>query len=202
MAKYTINVYGWELNGSAQSITDQQVQELIDYQIEMGIEDLSEIGYSLEDVIENYEPFMADLWVISKVMDHPDSTYIEVVNEVGDIVIECKLSDLTTIDEVDELYEPPMCLAGFPEEGVNDNVLLFLEENKGLVCSYDFICNGLPKVEDINYSQNLIETTDGDWEFVDNFYHKQLELEQNFDNQSVRGKALTVEVVTLDDVDF
>ena len=36
MAKYQLKIYGWELNASAQSLTEQQVEDIKQYQEENG----------------------------------------------------------------------------------------------------------------------------------------------------------------------
>ena len=198
---YTLKVSGWELNGSAHSLTDEQLKQLDEYQDEMGIDDLNEIGFGLEDVIEDYYPFDTNMWVTSKPFDIPDSTYINVENENGITVLEFKLSDIEPHGEdQDPLFEYPTPLQGFPLEDNNENILLFIEENKGLVCGYKFSSNEPPRIKDFTYIQNCIETPDGDMEFIETFCFKNRELEIDFEDQWVRGKALTVELWTLDDV--
>ena len=43
MAKYQLKVYGWELKASAQSITEQQVQDIQEYQ-----EEISKIDFKID----------------------------------------------------------------------------------------------------------------------------------------------------------
>ena len=198
---YTVKVSGWELNGSAHSLTKEQVKQLKDYQEEMGIEDLNDIGFGLEDVIEDYYPFDTNMWVISKPFDIPNNTYFTVDNENDVTVLEFPLSKIEPRNEDnDPLFEYPESHQGYPMEDNNEDILLFMEENKGLVCEFKFYSNEPPKLEDFTYVPNFVETPDGDWEYIETLYFKNKELEMSYEEQWVRGKALTVELWSLSDL--
>lgn len=198
---YTVKVSGWELNGSAHSLTKEQVKQLKDYQEEMGIEDLNEIAFGIEDVIEGYYPFDTNMWVISKPFDIPNNTYFTVDNENDVTVLEFPLSKIESRSEEDDpLFEYPDTHQGYPMEDNNEDILLFMEENKGLVCEFKFYSNEPPKLEDFTYVTNFIETPDGDWDYIETLYFKNKELEMTYEEQWVRGKALTVELWSLSDL--
>jgi hypothetical protein len=201
MAIYTMKISGWELNGSAHSLTNEETDHLLDYQEEMGIDDLSEIGQDLEDVIEGYYPFDGNMWNISKPLDISDNTWITIEDEEGNHVLETKLGNIQSIDDVDEFHHFDTPLNAYPMEGSNENILLFLEENKGLVCNFEIVSSEVPTIEDLSYESSCIETPDGDWDFVNKMFFKGAELDMEFDDQWVRGKALTVELWTLEDVE-
>ena len=198
MANYKLIVHGWELNASAQSITDQQVQELNEYQEENGQDDLSEMAWELETVIEGYEPFSTNMWVIDVPMDNDRLSFI-LENEEGEEVTTFNLDDMTDHYEIDENYEGQSKNA-YPEEGAEENILLFLEENKGVVYGFNFESEEVPTAKDFSYVRGSIDTPDGDWDFVDKVFFKGKELEVDFDFQDTRGKALTVQLWTLNDV--
>ena len=104
MAKYQLKVYGWELNASAQSITDQQVQDIQEYQEENGYEDLSEMAWDLETIVEGYEPFNTNMWVIDKPSDNDGLSFI-IADENGEDISTFKLDEMTDHYEIDENYE-------------------------------------------------------------------------------------------------
>ena len=199
MAYYKLKISGWELNGSAHSLTNEEKDALIEYQDLMGIDDLSEIGFDLEDVIDGYYPFDTNMWTISKPLDISERTYFDVVDAEGNTVLEFKIDDIENIEDVDIVHEPDTPLRGFGLKGEEENILLFLEENKGLVCDFEFYSDELPKVSDFAYEPNVIETPDGDWDFVNKVFFRGDELNMEFNDQFVNGKALTVELWTLDD---
>lgn len=201
MDTYKLKITGWELNGSAHNLTDEQVDDLDNYQDEMGIEDLSDIGYDLEDVLEGYDPFDTNMWNISKPLDISGKTWFTVEDSEGNNVLEFTINDIENIEDVDILHEYETPNQGFPIEFDNENILLFMEENKGLVCDFTFLSDTTPVLEDFSYEPGCIETPDGDWDYVNKVFFKTGELEMEYEEQWVRGKSLTVELWTLDDVE-
>lgn len=198
MAKYKVRLHGWELNASAHSLTNEQVEDLKKYQEENGNEDLSEIAWEIETVVEEYEPFNTNMWVIDVPMDNDKLTFI-LEGEDGEEVTTFKLDDMTDHYEIDEDYDSDS-RNGYPEEGGDENILLFLEENKGIVYGFNLESEEVPTAKDFSYVRGSIDTPDGEWDFVDKVFFKGTELEVDFDFQETRGKALTVQLWTLKDV--
>lgn len=198
MAKYKLRLHGWELNASAHSLTNQQVEDLKEYQEENGNDDLSEIAWEIETVVEEYEPFNTNMWVIDAPMDNDKLTFI-LEGEDGEEVTTFKLDDMTDHYEIDEDYDSDS-RNGYPEEGGDENILLFLEENKGVVYGFNLESEEVPTDKDFSYVRGSIDTPDGEWDFVDKVFFKGTELEVDFDFQETRGKALTVQLWTLNDV--
>ena len=198
MAKYKVRLHGWELNASAHSLTNEQVEDLKEYQEENGNEDLSEIAWEIETVVEEYEPFNTNMWVIDVPMDNDKLTFI-LEGEDGEEVTTFKLDDMTDHYEIDEDYDSDS-RNGYPEEGGDENILLFLEENKGIVYGFNLESEEVPTAKDFSYIRGSIDTPDGEWDFVDKVFFKGTELEVDFDFQETRGKALTVQLWTLKDV--
>ena len=198
MAKYKLRLHGWELNASAHSLTNEQVEDLKEYQEENGNEDLSEIAWEIETVVEEYEPFNTNMWVIDVPMDNDKLTFI-LEGEDGEEVTTFKLDDMTDHYEIDEDYDSDS-RNGYPEEGGDENILLFLEENKGIVYGFNLESEEVPTAKDFSYVRGSIDTPDGEWDFVDKVFFKGTELEVDFDFQETRGKALTVQLWTLKDV--
>ncbi len=120
MAKYQLKVYGWELNASAQSLTDQQVQDIQEYQEENEYEDLSEMAWELETIVEGYEPFNTNMWVLNKPSDNDGLSFI-IADENGEEISTFKLDEMTDHYEIDENYES-IDYHGYPSEGENENV--------------------------------------------------------------------------------
>jgi hypothetical protein len=198
MAKYKLRLHGWELNASAHSLTNEQVEDLKEYQEENGNDDLSEIAWEIETVVEEYEPFNTNMWVIDVPMDNDKLTFI-LEGEDGEEITTFKLDDMTDHYEIDEDYDSDS-RNGYPEEGGDENILLFLEENKGIVYGFNLESEEVPTAKDFSYVRGSIDTPDGEWDFVDKVFFKGTELEVDFDFQETRGKALTVQLWTLNDV--
>lgn len=198
MSKYKLRVHGWELNASAQSLTNDQVEDLKEYKEENGHKDLSEMAWEIEGVVDGYEPFSTNMWVIDVPMDNDRLTFI-LEDENDNEIITFKLDDMTDHYEIDEDYDSNN-YNGYPEEGGDENILLFLEENKGIVYGFNLELEEVPTPKDFSYVRGSIETPDGDWDFVDKVFFKGSEIEVDFDFQDTRGKALTVQLWTLNDV--
>ena len=197
MVKYQLKVYGWELNASAQSITDQQVQDIQEYQEENGYEDLSEMAWDLETIVEGYEPFNTNMWVIDKPSDNDGLSFI-IADENGENISTFKLDEMTDHYEIDENYES-IDYHGYPSEGENENVLLFMEENKGMVYGFTFESEEVPTPKDFSYIPGTIGTDYMDYDFVDKVFFKGNELEVDYDFQETNGKGVTVQLFTIND---
>lgn len=198
MKKYQLKVYGWELNASAHSLTDQEVQIIKDYQEDNRYDDLSEVAWELESIIEGYEPFSTNMWVITKPFYDDKLTFI-ITDENEEEVTEFSLNDITNHSDIDENLEGEV-YQGYPVENKNENILLFLEENKGLICGFNFESEETPTSKDFSYLGGAIDTPDGDWDLIDKMFFKGNELEENFDYQDTTGKALTVQLWTLNNI--
>ena len=52
MAKYKLNCYGWSLEAIGKSLTDEQVKKIEDLMKKAGYEELWEVRYDLEELLE------------------------------------------------------------------------------------------------------------------------------------------------------
>jgi len=85
MKKYKLLVNGWELNASGHELTDEEVQKLKDIQDERKIDDLSELGFELEEILDDYYAYSTNMWVIDKPMNNTSLNFVLVeVDEIGD----------------------------------------------------------------------------------------------------------------------
>jgi len=199
MAKYKLIVHGWELNASAQSLSNQEVDNLKKYQEENGHDEISEMAWEIGNIVDGYEPFSTNMWVIDVPMDNDRLVFILEDNN-GQEVTTFKLDDMTDHFEIDEDFDGRN-LNGYPEEGSDENILLFLEENKGIVYGFNFESKEVPTAKDFSCIRDSIETPGGDLDFIDKIFFKGAELEVDFDFQDTRGKALSVQLWTLNDID-
>jgi hypothetical protein len=114
-------------------------------------------------------------------------------------VLEFGEKEMSDHYEVDEDADYGQTFNGYPIEGSEENIILWLEENKGWVCDFEFESDEVPTAKDFSMIGGCIETPDGDWDFIDKVYFKGKELEMDFNHQETRGKALTIELWTLED---
>lgn len=203
MAKYKLEVYGWEMEALAHSITDEQVERMEEMMDENGYDELWEVRSDLEDegIIDDiYSP---DLFHMSAPMDN-GMTHFIVRDEDGNEVLtfddkECgDIYENVGDDDVIEANYPYQSYVAIPEDidGV-DNVFIIIEENKGGIYEMEFESDEVPTAKDFCYQSGSVDTPDGDWDYIARIFFKNqlLEISDHLDN---RGKAATVEIYRKD----
>lgn len=203
MAKYTLEVYGWEMEAVGHSLTDEQVEQIENLIDENEYDELSECRWDLEDegiIDDMYNP---DLFHMSAPMDN-GSTYFVLKDSEGNEVFNFLDKDCSDIydnvgdDTVVDTQYPYVSYLAIPEEmeGV-DNVFVIFDENKGGIWSMDFESDELPTIKDFSYQSGSVDTPDGDWDFISRIFFKNqlLEVTDHLDN---RGKGATIEIYRKD----
>ena len=196
MAKYKLNCYGWSLEAIGKSLTDEQVKKIEDLMKKAGYEELWEVRYDLEELLD-IDIWDGDLFHVSKAFDN-GTMYFTVEDDMEKQVLSF---DIDQTGELDENYYEENDYVGydsFPNETEPRNVYLSVDENKGGLYYMEFDSEEIPKPEDFTYTTGSIETPNGDWDFIDKIFYKGKELEvvDWLDNS---GKSSTLEIFTHDD---
>ena len=203
MAKYRLEVYGWEMEAIGHSITNEQVESIQGLMEENEYDELWEVRSDVEDegiIPDIYNP---DLFHMSGPMDN-GMTHFIVRDESGNPVLTFDDKDCGDIydnvgedDFLEENY-PYVGYLAIPEDmdGV-DNVFIIIDENKGGIWEMEFESDETPKAEDFSYQSGSVDTPEGGWDFISRIFFKDqlLEVTDHLDN---RGKASTVEIYTKD----
>lgn len=200
--KYTVEFYGWEMEAQGYSLTNEQVEGVVDLMDEMDVDELWEVRSEMEDIgIDIWDA--PDLFHISKPF-YNDSFWGQVKDEGGNIVCEINYNELGDLydhvgddDDIEEKYpyENYIALPEFLDD--TDNVLLIVDENKGGLFETSFESDTIPTPSDFSLMGGTIETPEGEYDFISRVFFKDqnLEAEDYLDN---RGKAATVEIYTSD----
>ena len=200
--KYTIEFYGWEMEAQGYSVTNDQVEDIIELMDENAADELWEVRSELEDVgIDVWDE--GDLFHISKPL-YNGTLWAKVMDAEGNTVLEFEEKDTGDLydhigddEEIDEKfpYENYVALPEFLD--TTDNVLLIVDENKGglMVCTFE--SDEVPTAKDFSLQGGTVETPDGDWDFVSRVFFKDQELEAE-DYLDSRGKAASLEIYTHD----
>jgi hypothetical protein len=196
MAKYKLNCYGWSLEAIGKSLTDEQVKKIEDLMKKAGYEELWEVRYDLEELLD-IDIWDGDLFHVSKAFDN-GTMYFTVEDDMEKQVLSF---DIDQTGELDENYYEENDYVGydsFPNETQPKNVYLSVDENKGGLYYMEFDSEEIPKPEDFTYTTGSIETPNGDWDFIDKIFYKgeELEIVDWLDNS---GKSSTLEIFTHDD---
>ena len=200
MAKYKVEFYGWEMEAQGYSLSDEQVEQVRELMEDNGYDELWEIRSEMEDIgIDIWDE--GDLFHVSKPF-YNDAFWGKVFDEDGNVVLEIDYKDLGDMydyigddDKIEELYPYENYIA-LPEflDGT-DNVLLVVDENKGGLFECSFESDELPKTSDFSLMGGIVETPEGDWDFISRVFFKDIELEPE-DYLDNYGKAATLEIYT------
>lgn len=196
-------MYGWEVEATGHSISNEQVESIKDLMKTNGVDELWEIRHDIEDegIIQDlYDP---DLYHVSRGLDN-DTLWFSLKNENDEEVLNFKLEDMTDIyemlgDSADDIpYEGYLAIPGEGNNSEVDNILAIFYENKGGICEYEsFDSDELPTAKDFCIQNGDIGTPDGDWDFVSKIFYKG-KLMEVYDNLDNRGKSSTVEIYRKD----
>jgi hypothetical protein len=203
MAKYKLLVNGYGLDGSAHTLTDQEVQAILSFKEKEGHKTLDEMYMDLPEILEDYDHYMTNYWVTTTAFAG-DRLHFVLLNENEDVIWDAKLEEL---DRTMENFEYPENaedhvkeIDAYPHEG-KENILLVYETIKGTMFGIDIESEREPKPTDFAVTIQSMEMPGSEEELVSKIFFKGVELERNYDSEFFRGKGLTVELFTMDDLD-
>ena len=201
MKKYRLELYGWEVEAVAHSLTDKQVEGI---QSLMKEKEYGELWEARWDIEENEELGLNDWWspdLFHETSPLDNSALYCYLYEDDVEITKWQFHDIPHAWEIigdDKADELSSVHCAMPEyiKGV-DNILCSFDENKGCLQEYEFESDTIPTAKDFYYTNGCIETNDGDWDIIDKFFFKGTELDAEF-NGDTTGKASTVEIYRKD----
>ena len=201
--KYKLEMYGWEVEATGHSLTDEQVKSIQDLMETNGADELWEIRHDIEieGIVDDlYSP---DLYHVSRGLDNSGLWFL-LRNEKDEKVLQFEPSDMEDIyemlgDSADDIpYEGYLAIPGEGKNKNVDNVLAVFDEYKGGIVEFEeFESDEVPKAKDFCVQHGDIGTPDGDWDFISKVFHKGKELEI-YDHLDNSGKSSTVEIYRKD----
>lgn len=203
MTKYKLEMYGWEVEATGHSLTDEQVKQIQDLMETNGYSELWESRNDLEEegIIDDlYNP---DLFHVSRGLDN-SGLWFSLKDDKDNEVLRFEPSDMEDIyemlgDSADDIpYEGYLAIPGEGKNENIDNILVVFDENKGGICEYEmFESDEVPTAKDFCVQHGDIATPDGDWDFISKVFYKGKDLEV-YDHLDNSGKASTIEIYTRD----
>ena len=203
MTKYKLEMYGWEVEATGHSLTDEQVKQIQDLMETNGYSELWESRNDLEEegIIDDlYNP---DLFHVSRGLDN-SGLWFSLKDDKDNEVLRFEPSDMKDIyemlgDSADDIpYEGYLAIPGEGKNENIDNILVVFDENKGGICEYEmFESDEVPTAKDFCVQHGDIATPDGDWDFISKVFYKGKDLEV-YDHLDNSGKASTIEIYTRD----
>lgn len=202
MAKYKLLVNGLGLDGSAHVLTDEEVQTIFTYKEKEGHKTLDEMYMDLPEILEDYDHYMTNYWVTTTAIA-TESLHFVLVNEKDEVVWDVKSEEMDRFMDKfkypDNEDEHEKEIDAFPHEG-KENILLVYETIKGTMFGFDIESDEEPKPTDFAVNFQTMETPEYEESLVSKMFFKGQEMERNYDEETYRGKNLTVELFTMDDV--
>jgi hypothetical protein len=201
--KYKLEMYGWEVEATGHSLTDEQVKSIQDLMEVNGVDELWEVRHDIEieGIVDDlYNP---DLYHVSRGLDN-SGLWFSLRDDNDKEVLRFEPSDMSDIyetlgDSADDIpYEGYLAIPGEGDKSKVNNILSIFDENKGGICEYEmFESDEVPTAKDFCVQNGDIGTPDGDWDFISKVFYKGKELEV-YDHLDNRGKASTVEIYRKD----
>ncbi len=201
--RYKLEMYGWEVEATGHSLTDEQVKSIQDLMETNGLDELWEVRHDIEieGIVDDlYNP---DLYHVSRGLDN-SGLWFSLRDDNDKEVLRFEPSDMSDIyetlgDSADDIpYEGYLAIPGEGDKSKVDNILSIFDENKGGICEYEmFESDEVPTAKDFCVQNGDIGTPDGDWDFISKVFYKGKELEV-YDHLDNRGKASTVEIYRKD----
>ena len=203
MAKYKLLVNGLGIDGSAHSLTDEEVQNILSFKEKEGYQKLNEMYSDLPQILDGYDHYETNYWVTTTALD-TESLHFVLVSENDEVVWDAKIKELDLTMENFEYSEDAEDHAkeidAYPYEG-RENILLVYETIKGTMFALEFESEEDPKPRDFAVTSQSMETPNYEEALISKVFFKGQELERNYDEENYRGKNLTIELFTMDDID-
>lgn len=179
-------VCGFELNATCHILTIEQSHTLIGIQKVDPKNNLNSIGYNIEQILQDFYLFQNNAWSISKPLIN-DALSFKLVDENKKIIENFSLTQMTNILDINHniKLEKHVILPNKSKE----NVLLYYEENKGEICSFNILVDEIPSSKYFSYLKGKVQTPDGYFEYIASIYYNGEELVISYDNQDVDGKT-------------
>ena len=203
MAKYQLLVNGYGLDGSAHTLTNEEVQTILSFKEKEGHKTLDEMYMDLPEILEDYDHYMTNYWVTTTAIDS-ERLHFVLVDEQENVVWDVKQDEM---DRFMENFEYPENadehikeIDDYPHEG-KENILLVYETVKGTMFGFNIESDEQPKPSDFAVTGQSMETPNYEEQLIDKVFFKGQELERNYDEEHFWGKSLTVELFTMDDLD-
>jgi hypothetical protein len=202
MAKYKLLVNGYGLDGSAHTLTEEEVQKILSFKEKEGYKNLDEMYMDLPEILEDYDHYTTNYWVTTTSIA-TESLHFVLVSENDDVIWDAKLEEL---DRMMENFQYPENaedhvkeIEAYPHDG-KENILLVYETVKGTMFAIEIESEEGPKPTDFAVTIQSLETPKYEEELVSKVFFKGQEMERNYDEEAFRGKSLTVELFTMDDL--
>ena len=215
--KFRLIMSGTCFEGSAHILTENEVIKIQEFKKENSCKSLLEMQSDLSSILgeENYIPDRhTNYWMNSTSMkdsrlnflllDENDNT-IWKSQEIFDLE-ETPWLELVSYEQLDIPTLTTYTASGnasldaYPHDA-KPNILLFWQELIGSLVSFTIESDTQPKPTDFAHTNRCLETPNYELELIDKVFYKGKLLKREYDYEDYRGKNLTVELFTMEDIE-
>ena len=215
--KYRLIMRGNCFEGSAHILSDDEVNEIIEFKKENDIESLTEMYNELSIILgeDNYvHDMLTNYWLNSTSIKDTELNFT-LIDEHDEVVwgsreiLDLELTKWVDLVSIEELDIPTLSsynasgkaeLDAYPHEK-KSNILLYFQESKGTLVSFIIESKIMPKRSDFAFTSRSLETPNYELELIDKLYYKGKLLSRQYDYEEYRVKNMSIELFTLKDVE-
>ena len=203
--------------GSAHILSDDEVNEIIEFKKENDIESLTEMYNELSLILgeDNYvHDMLTNYWLNSTSIKDTELNFT-LIDEHDEVVwgsreiLDLELTKWVELVSIEELDIPTLSsynasgkaeLDAYPHEK-KSNILLYFQESKGTLVSFIIESKIMPKQSDFAFTSRSLETPNYELELIDKLFYKGKLLSRQYDYEEYRVKNMSIELFTLKDIE-
>lgn len=182
LKKYQLKGLGWCGEVTAHKLTASQVKQVNAY-AEKNDEDLNELT-NMEGIVNNYDCYDTNLWQ-SGILPFLHGTTYAIVDSKNKILSSIEKFENSKDGPTFEIIETPEYIA----EKKKGNVLVSFEEHKGTTAVWVLESTSIPNPKDFTFKLAKLQINGDDTLFVSSVYYNGAELERDYDQEFIVGKA-------------
>lgn len=177
--KYQLRALGYCVETTAHRLSAGEVEKVREWCETEGCS-TDEIMGNLEETLEGYNCYSTNLW---------QSGIVPIVDSVRLVLLDDKENEILTIAKPRARVGRTANKHALRVDRKDGNVLVYFEEYKGLVATWTLESDTIPSAKDFAVDTDRI-VVDGDaTEFIDGVRFRGEEIERDYDEEDIRGKA-------------
>ena len=188
---YKITIYGYEIDATCHELNQEQAVKLFDEQRKNNKDELSHLGYGVENVLQDFYLYEQNVWGVNRPLIN-DGLHFTLSSSDGGVLSEFRISEIVDQVEFDTHSKQQKFL--IQPVKFQKNYLLYYEINKGEICECSIGSDEPPNLKAISYSTGKIQHPDGFILFLDKLYYEGKELSCSYENNEVSGKTTFMKI--------
>jgi hypothetical protein len=183
--KFQLIGIGWCVEVSAHQLTSDQVTQVRAH-ADKSSENVNNLSGSMVGIVDDYESYDTNLWQ-SGVLPLLRSSCYALVNDKGDSLYRIEHFENSKDGPRFVIAEKPTYVA----EKKKGNVLVLVDEGKGTTAVWEIESEAIPEQKDFTFKLAKISVGDDETLYIDSVLYRGEELERNYDEEAIDGKATT-----------